>query len=108
MLPRAFALALILCPALWAAAPPAGWWPAAVEARLTRADINRSELLDALKRVPARQRDGMAFLIAHMPERDLRLLSADFLLENVDLAYRARAEAPWGKRVPDDIFLNDV
>src|SRR5829696_1819326 len=93
----AFAFALILlCPALWAAAPPAAWWPPAVEACLPRAGGNRGELLDALRRAPARQRDGMAFLIANMPERDLRSLSVAFLLEEVDLAYRARAAAPWG------------
>jgi transglutaminase-like putative cysteine protease/predicted esterase len=105
---RASALALILCTALWAAAPPAGWWPSAVEERLSRAGANRVELLDALRQTPARQREGMAFLIANMPERDLRSLSAAFLLEDIDLAYRARALAPWGRRVPDDVFLDAV
>lgn len=105
----ALALCLIQCPALWAAAPPTpAWWPPAVEANLSRAGANRAELLDALHRVPARQRDGMAFLIANMPDRDLRSLSAAFLLSEVDLAHRARALAPWGRSVPDDLFLNAV
>src|SRR3954470_21161468 len=105
----AVALLLTLCPSLWAAAPPAAvWWPRPVEAGLSRAGANRGELLEALRRVPARQRDGMAFLIANMPERDLRSLSAAFLLGEVDLAYHARPEAPWGGQVPDDVFLKDV
>src|SRR5439155_18085237 len=54
------------------------------------------------------QRNGMAFLIAHMPERDLRTLRADFLGENVALAYKVRAEVPWGRGLPEVIFLNDV
>ena len=54
------------------------------------------------------QRKGMAFLIANMPDHDLRSLHADFLLQNVDLAYRARKQFPWGVRIPEDIFLNDV
>jgi hypothetical protein len=50
----------------------------------------------------------MAFLVAHMPEADLRTLKADFLLTNADLAYKARNELPWGKGIPEDVFLNDV
>src|SRR5690242_4582799 len=99
----ALVLALILCPALRAAAPPTAWWPLAVEARLSGAGANRAELLDALRRVPVRQRDGMAFLVANMPERDLRSLSAAFLLDEVERAYLARAEAPWSKLVPDEV-----
>jgi hypothetical protein len=95
---------------LEAAAPPTPprWWSAEVEQALGRAGANRAELVAALQRSAAEQRRGMAFLIANMPGRDLRSLSADFLLENVRLAYQARAESPWGRAVPDDVFLNDV
>lgn len=50
----------------------------------------------------------MRFLVANMPQRDLRTLAAAFLLENVDLACRARKASPWKYGVPYDIFLNDV
>lgn len=50
----------------------------------------------------------MAFLIAYMPERDAKTLTADFLKEHVEYAYKAKAEFPWAKEVPNDIFLNDV
>lgn len=48
------------------------------------------------------------FLVEHMPERDREQLSSEFLIENLELAFRARAEFPWAKDVPEDLFLNDV
>jgi transglutaminase-like putative cysteine protease/predicted esterase len=97
-------------PRLPAAAPPAkaGPWPAEVERALARAGANRPELVKALHGAPVDQRKGMAFLIANMPDHDLRSLRADFLLENVGLAYKARDLVPWGRRVPEEVFLNDV
>jgi len=47
-------------------------------------------------------------LLANMPDRDLVTLKRDFLLEDVRLAYQAEAEVPWGKDIPQEIFLNDV
>ena len=43
-----------------------------------------------------------------MPPRDLRTLSASFLLENLSLSYQAMDEAPWAGSIPADRFLNDV
>ncbi|MCC6233644.1 MAG: polyhydroxyalkanoate depolymerase, partial [Verrucomicrobiales bacterium] len=48
------------------------------------------------------------FLIDHMPDRDRATLSAEFLIENLDLAFRARAEFPWAASVPTELFHNDV
>lgn len=72
------------------------------------AGSNAKELKKALKQTPTTQREAMAFLIAYMPERDAKALTANFLLENVDYAFKAREEFPWAKEVPNDIFLNDV
>ncbi len=88
--------------------PAAGRWPAAVGHQLAKAGGNRAELEKALAAVPPGQRAGMEFLVENMPDADLAALSADFLTENHALAYRARAEAPWGKDIPEDVFLNDV
>ena len=49
----------------------------------------------ALTQAPESQRKGIVFLVANMSDRDLKSLHADFLLENVDLAYRVRKEAAW-------------
>ena len=100
-------LALVLpCSALDAAeiAPR----PSLIQIALGRAGDNKPELVKALKNVPATQRAGMRFLIENMPERDLKTLKADFLLENVDLAYKALIQAPWARKIPKKIFLNQI
>lgn len=83
---------------------------AAKEAPLSKAIVNAGEnakeIQSALDKVPAEQRQGMEFLIEHMPERDLKSITADVLLENVNVAYQTRAKAKW--KLPDDIFLNNV
>lgn len=81
---------------------------ALIDRTIATAGDNAKELKKALKEVPRNERKGMAFLISYMPERDAKSLSADFLLENVQYAYKARAEFPWAKEVPDSVFLNDV
>lgn len=81
---------------------------ALIDRTIATAGDNAKELKKALKEVPHNEREGMAFLISYMPERDAKSLSAEFLLENVEYAYKARAEFPWAKEVPDSVFLNDV
>lgn len=81
---------------------------ALIDRTIATAGDNAKELKKALKEVPRNEREGMAFLILYMPERDAKSLSAEFLLENVEYAYKARAEFPWAKEVPDSVFLNDV
>lgn len=73
-----------------------------------KAGNNAAELEKALKDAPENQKEGMAFLIAYMPERDLQSLKADFLLENAAYAYQAREQFPWAKAIPDSIFFNEV
>ena len=77
-------------------------------AALDKSGQNRMELETALTSCPAGQKEGMAFLIAYMPERDLEVLSSGFLLENVAIAYRARETFAWARELPDSLFFNDV
>jgi len=62
----------------------------------------------------ARQRHGESgeraarFLVENMPPGDRDALSADFLTENLHLAFQARTEFPWASSVPEALFLNDV
>src|SRR4051812_44462074 len=88
--------------------PGAKWWADDVEQALVKAMANRAELEAALNGVPQDQRKGMVFLVANMPESDLLLLKSEFLRITCRLAYKARAETPWGKEVPEEIFLNNV
>jgi hypothetical protein len=48
------------------------------------------------------------FLVEHMPAADRESLSAEYLLSDLDLAFRAREEFPWAKSVPTELFHNDV
>jgi predicted esterase len=86
----------------------AAWWSAEVEQALKRAGDNRKELVHALTNIPAEQRPGLTFLLVNMPEPDLRSLRGDFLLENTDLAYKARKQLAWGEQIPEDVFFNNV
>ena len=80
----------------------------ALEEALAKAGANRGELLGALKRCTGEQREAMAFLIANMPDPDLGQIKADYLVQNVALAFKARAASAWGRALPQAIFLNDV
>ena len=82
--------------------------PPAIEQALETAGTNRPQIQQALDQVPAAQRKGMIFLVENMPAPDLETLKADYLLNNVDQAYRAWEGAAWKKEVPEEVFLNDV
>jgi len=90
------------------AQPPAKWWPKEVDAALDKAGANKAELEKALNGAEKDHRPGLAFLLTHMPEKDAKALKADYLLENLSLAYKARAEFAWAKAVPEAIFFNNV
>ncbi len=69
---------------------------------------NKPELQKALNEAPKEQKHAVAFLITNMPGRDLTSLTADYILENTRVAYKAREKFAWCKELPDSIFFNDV
>ncbi|MDR1415637.1 MAG: transglutaminase-like domain-containing protein, partial [Odoribacteraceae bacterium] len=81
---------------------------ALLDSALVKAADNRAELEKALADAPDTRKEGLAFLIAYMPERDLLSARAADLLENAGWAYTARERFAWAAAVPDSIFLNDV
>lgn len=81
---------------------------ALLDEAMVKAGDNAAELKTALKETPAAQREGMAFLIAYMPEGDLRTISKDILLPNVEYAYKTKEKFAWTRDLPKDIFLNEV
>jgi transglutaminase-like putative cysteine protease len=80
----------------------------AIQAALARAGANRGEIETALREAPAAQREGVRFLVANMPDEDLKSLTSRYLLENVAIAYDAFQKAPWKSRVSREMFLNDI
>ena len=69
---------------------------------------NSKELLRAVSQLSDEKADALVFLIKNMPDRDLKNLTADYLVENVNYAFKARKDSEWASKVPKDIFLNDV
>lgn len=61
--------------------------------------------LDTLCRA---EREAMEFLYAYMPLSDLADYTPQFFLNQVRYAFKARAEMPWGKDVPEDVFRHFV
>ncbi|MEO6597579.1 MAG: transglutaminase domain-containing protein [Planctomycetota bacterium] len=79
-----------------------------VEAAFARAGDNRPELERAWREVPEAQRGSLAFVLEHMPTADAKMLDAAFLLREVAQAHAARAAVPWGRDLPDELFLGYV
>ncbi len=79
-----------------------------VAEKLAKAGENASNLSKAIAEAPAAHREAVAFLIAHMPESDLKTLGKDFLLNNVKYAYLAREATPWARSVPKELFFEYV
>ncbi|MFK7768658.1 MAG: transglutaminase domain-containing protein [Mariniblastus sp.] len=77
-----------------------------IQVRMKLAGDNSSELKKAIADVPEKHQDALKFLILNMPKHDLKTLTSEFLLTNIELAYQARAKANW--EIPDEIFFNDV
>ncbi len=66
------------------------------------------EFSEVLEGLSGSRRQAMQFLYAYMPLPDIADYSAEYHLENVDYALKARAEMPWGKQVPVREFLHFV
>ncbi|HPE74797.1 MAG TPA: transglutaminase domain-containing protein [Draconibacterium sp.] len=79
-----------------------------LDSAFVNAGENVTEIQKALNEAPKDQKEGMAFIISYMPKRDLTSLSAAFLLENSEYAYKAREKYAWCAALPDSIFFNEV
>jgi hypothetical protein len=64
--------------------------------------------MTAIEKAPQDHRAAVSFLVANMPESDLKTLSSEFILKNVQLAYDARYASPWAKSVPLELFFEQV
>lgn len=103
-------LSLVIARTAPAATPDgdAHWWSQAVSTSLERAGARRDVWEHALRTAPPERRTELAFLLENMPTPDLEHLDPAFVLEDVALACSARDAVPWGRDLPEDIFLNDV
>ncbi|MFW6259675.1 MAG: transglutaminase domain-containing protein, partial [Tangfeifania sp.] len=79
-----------------------------LDSAFVKAGENEEEHKLALEQSEKNQKEATAFLISYMPEKDLKTLSAGFILDQVQGAWRAREEFEWCRNLPDSIFLNEV
>jgi len=68
-----------------------------------------SELYDVFyKSLGADERQALIFMYAYMPLSDLADYNGDFFRDNVQISLKAREEMPWGKNIPEEVFLHFV
>lgn len=94
--------------ALLVVGPPAQDLPEAVAGALARAGDAREAYAAIWSSASAEQRESLAFLFRHMPERDFARCTPELLAENVRLAHEARAAVAWGASLSDELFLGYV
>ncbi len=54
------------------------------------------------------EQEALMFLYAYMPIGDITDYSGEYYLENIRLSQQAKAEMPWGSKIPDDVFRHFV
>ncbi len=56
----------------------------------------------------ADEKQALTFLFAYMPLSDLADYDGQFFLNNVKMSLKVKSEMPWGKDIPEDVFLHFV
>ena len=79
-----------------------------LDTALVKAAENSEQISLVIESSTKGQKEATAFLVAYMPEKDLRSLTSDFILDQVNGALKVKAEYSWCKKLPDSIFLNEV
>lgn len=79
-----------------------------LQKRLDAAGDNKSQLLAAYDRLEDEHLEGFEYLVVNMPDRDLKSLKADLLVNNIKFAYKVMKEVPWAKEIPHEIFLDNI
>ncbi|MFO1050778.1 MAG: transglutaminase domain-containing protein [Planctomycetota bacterium] len=104
-------LAALLFP-LWTATSVAQDSTAVADATLEHAFAAAGDHGAALRAahaaLSATEQPVFRYLLCGMPSGDLASLDAAFLVGEVRLALEARAAAPWGEQLPDEVFLDAV
>lgn len=80
----------------------------AVAESLKSAGRNSGELVKTLLNAPMEYREAASFLIANMPSADLGSIKAEFLLEHIEYAFKAKNIIPYMKDVPEEVFMHYV
>lgn len=60
------------------------------------------------QKLSVKETEALKYLFAFMPLSDLADYSGDYFLANANLSLLSRDETPWGKEIPEEIFLHYV
>ena len=60
------------------------------------------------QKLSVKETEALKYLFAFMPLSDLADYTGDYFLANTNLSLRSRDETPWGKEIPEEIFLHYV
>lgn len=58
--------------------------------------------------LPVKEKEALTFLYAYMPVSDIADYDGEFYKRNVQSAFRAQQEMPWGSRIPEREFRHFV
>ncbi|MGL4347158.1 MAG: transglutaminase-like domain-containing protein, partial [Chitinophagaceae bacterium] len=72
--------------------------------------LNNKDLFKASfdKKLTQEQREALQFLYAYMPLGDITDYSGEYFIENINYAFKAREEMPWGQSIPELEFRHFV
>ena len=73
-----------------------------------RRNVVGGNYFDVFEILDGQRMQAMQFMYAYMPLPDIADYPAEYHLQNVDYALKARAEMPWGATVPVREFLHFV
>lgn len=84
-------------------------WKTAFNDNVAVMGENMGVFLDAFNKLDSDEKKKAAvFLIAYMPLVDIVSMDTQTFLDNINYAFMAREEFPWGKNYDDDIFYHYV
>ena len=79
-----------------------------IEEAVKLSGSNSNQIVSALQKCEPGYKEGLNFLIENMPERDLKKLSSEYILTNVEYAYKVMDSVKWKDEIPKEIFLNYI
>lgn len=79
-----------------------------LDSAYVKAGDNSEDIFSALQNSTKEEKEATAFLLAYMPEKDLKTLSSGFVSDQVNGAMKVRKEFEWCRNLPDSIFMNEV
>ena len=77
-----------------------------VESAILKAGENKNEIIKFLQNIDKEKMESASFLIANMPERDLKQLTSEYLIDNMKYSYLAMEKINW--EISLDLFNNYI